>query len=416
MFVYNENIFNTTMEGDFMYDYRLYEKRHILCIDQNSFFANVSCMSKGINPDENKLAVISDTKRKGAIILSATEPLKKLGIDTGARLFEIPQRNDIYIINPNMNQYINQSIAIYKILLKYVEFEDIQQYNVEEIFIDITKVFKYYCSTPFDFASMLKREIEEQMHMKYSIGIGPNMFLSKSALDIEAKNNKQLIAEWKYEDIPSKLWPIHPLNKMWGINQRVEKDLNEIGIYTVGDLAHYPLKKLEKSYGEISQDLHLNSNGIDLNKVQDIHNIIKPKIKYNLKLSQNYQYFEMKSIILETVESLTKQLRSRNLLVKTISFSLKNDQSDGISKEYTLKDGTNIAMDIFRVIWSFSEQLCDKAEKYNELNISLNNFVPERARELNMFIEKFERLRNEGLELLINEINWDRNLINDQII
>ncbi|MDT3995219.1 DNA repair protein, partial [Mammaliicoccus fleurettii] len=81
-----------------MYDYRLCEKRHILCIDQNSFFANVSCMSKGINPDENKLAVISDTKRKGAIILSATEPLKKLCIDTGSRLFEIPQRNDIYII------------------------------------------------------------------------------------------------------------------------------------------------------------------------------------------------------------------------------------------------------------------------------------------------------------------------------
>ncbi|PTI80870.1 hypothetical protein BU071_13320, partial [Mammaliicoccus vitulinus] len=55
------------------------------------------------------------------------------------------------------------------------------------------------------------------------------------------------------------------------------------------------------------------------------------------------------------------------------------------------------------VIWSFTEQLCDKQEKYHELNISLNNFVPERTRELNTFIDKFERERNEALEILIKE-------------
>ncbi|GGH98849.1 MAG TPA: DNA repair protein [Staphylococcus sp.] len=386
-----------------MYKYRLRENRYILCIDQSSFFANVSCVSKGINPVEHKLAVISDTKRQGAIVIDATEPLKGIGIETGSRLFEIPHRSDIYIINPNMNHYVNDSLAIYKVLLQYVDCKDVKQFNIDEIFIDITYIYKYYCSSPKEFANMLMEKIEHETQLKCPIGIGPNMFMSKMALKSEAKVNKQLIAEWKYEDIPTKLWPIHPLNKMWGINHRVEKNLNDLGIFTVRDLAHYPLNKLMKLYGEIGKELHLNSNGFDLNNIQDAHRLLKPSISCDIELTRDYQYYEMKSMILEIVESLTMQLRSRNLLVKSISFSMKSRKNDRISKQYTLKDGTNITMDIFRVIWSFTEQLCDKQEKYHELNISLNNFVPERARELNTFIDKFERERNEALEILIKE-------------
>ena len=49
-----------------------------------------------------------------------TPKLKELGIKTGSRLFEIPQRNDIYIINPSMRRYLEVSLEISKIALKYV--------------------------------------------------------------------------------------------------------------------------------------------------------------------------------------------------------------------------------------------------------------------------------------------------------
>ena len=40
--------------------------------------------------------------------------------------------------------------------------------------------------------------------------------MSKVALDIEAKKNKDGVAYWTYEDIPTKLWSIRPLSKFWG--------------------------------------------------------------------------------------------------------------------------------------------------------------------------------------------------------
>ena len=54
------------------------------------------------------------------MVLAATPKLKEIGIKTGSRLFEIPHRSDIYIINPSMRKYLNVSVAISKIALRYV--------------------------------------------------------------------------------------------------------------------------------------------------------------------------------------------------------------------------------------------------------------------------------------------------------
>lgn len=115
-----------------MYDYNLLEDRDILCVDQKSFYASVSCIEKGLDPLMTKLAVVADTKRQGSVVLAATPKLKELGIKTGSRLFEIPQRNDIYIINPSMRRYLEVSLEISKIALKYVPGEDLHQYSIDE--------------------------------------------------------------------------------------------------------------------------------------------------------------------------------------------------------------------------------------------------------------------------------------------
>nr|WP_263313359.1 DNA repair protein [Mammaliicoccus sp. Marseille-Q6498] len=380
-----------------MYDYHLYEDRDILCVDMRNFFATVSCLNKGLDPETTKLAVISDTKRQGSIVLAATESLKEIGVKTGSRLFEIPRRNDIYIINPNMKSYVNYSVAITNIILRYVSAEQIHQHNIEEVFIDITNHYKRFSNTPKEFAELILNEILEETHVQCAIGIGSNMFLSKVAKDNEATEHNGYIAEWRYSDVQKKVWSIFPLNKFWGINDRVEKHLNDKGIFTVGDLANYPKEQLIRDYGMIGRDLHLNANGIDISEFREKHPILNPQITKNITLMKDYCYQETKNILLQMVEDLSMQLRSRDLLVKNISFTMAYSNESGVSKEYTLRDGTNLTMDIFRVIWSFAEQLCDKQALYRTLSITLNDFVPERARELNLFIEEFERERNEAL-------------------
>lgn len=229
-----------------MYNYHLLEDRDVLCIDQKSFFASVSCIEKGLDPLETKLAVVADTKRQGSVILAATPKLKELGIKTGSRLFEIPHRNDIYIINPSMRKYLNVSVAISKIALRYIPPEDLHQYSIDEFFMDVTDSYHRFSSTVHAFCERLKREIYEETGIYCTVGIGSNMLLSKIAMDVEAKHSQNGIAEWRYQDVPTKLWPIQPLRDFWGINRRTEAKLNKRGIFTIGDLAKYPYKFLKK--------------------------------------------------------------------------------------------------------------------------------------------------------------------------
>lgn len=120
MFWYDKYIIKDYKRVLNMYDYSLCEKRNVLCIDQKSFFASVSCIMKGLDPITTKLTVVADTKRQGSVVLAATPPLKAMGIKTGSRLFEIPHRSNIYIINPSMNTYLKVASQIAEISLQYV--------------------------------------------------------------------------------------------------------------------------------------------------------------------------------------------------------------------------------------------------------------------------------------------------------
>ena len=54
------------------------------------------------------------------------------------------------------------------------------------------------------------------------------------------------------------LWPITPLSEMWGIGRRMERHLNIMGIYKVGDLANYNVRELKRRFGVIGERVILS--------------------------------------------------------------------------------------------------------------------------------------------------------------
>ena len=54
---------------------------------------------------------------------------------------------------------------------------------------------------------------------------------------------------------------------MWGIGRQTEKSLNNMGIYSVGDLANARLECLEKKFGIMGNQLYHHAWGIDLSEM-----------------------------------------------------------------------------------------------------------------------------------------------------
>ncbi|OJD56799.1 Y-family DNA polymerase [Bacillus sp. NH11B] len=388
-----------------MYDYSILPNRIILCVDLRSFYASVSCIKMGLDPMHTKLAVVGDVNRNGSIVLAATPPLKALGVKKMARLYEIPRRKDILVVNPIMSTYIKCSNYITKLALQYVPSEDFHQYSIDEFFMDITDSIHLFAQDPHEFAMRFKHEIYDHTRIECTIGIAPNPLMSKVALDIEAKKNKDGIAFWKYEDVPAKLWSIRPLNKFWGISYKTEEKLKRKGIHSIGDLANYPLKYLKQSFGKIGEELHLHSHGIDFSRISEKYVPATTSIGKSQILMRDYTIEEFPIILLEHIEEVCYRLRRQNKLAQTIHFSVGYSKSytGGIRKTHTLNRPTNLTMDIYHICTYFLHQQYT-GEPIRSINISLTNLLQEGEEQISLFDNLTKREQEMKLTKVMDEI------------
>lgn len=136
-----------------------YRIESILCVDLISFYASVSCIKMRLDPMYAKLAVVGDVNKNGSIVLFSTPPLQALNVKKMARLYEIPRRKDILVVNLIMGTYIKCSDYITKLALQYVPIEDFYQYSIDEFFMDITDSIHLFAKNPYKFAWKFKREM-----------------------------------------------------------------------------------------------------------------------------------------------------------------------------------------------------------------------------------------------------------------
>ncbi len=359
----------------------------------------------GLDPMHTKLAVVGDVNRNGSIVLAATPPLKALGVKKMARLYEIPRRKDILVVNPIMGTYIKCSNYITKLALQYVPYEDFHQYSIDEFLMDVTDSIHLFANDPYEFAMKFKREIYEHTRIECTIGIGPNPLMSKVALDIEAKKNKEGIAHWEYEDVPTKLWSIRPLNKFWGISYKTEEKLNRKGIHSIGDLANYPLKYLKHSFGKIGEELHLHSNGIDFSRISEKYVPATTSIGKSQILMRDYTIEEFPIVLLEHIEEVCYRLRRQNKLAQTVHFSVGYSKSynGGIRKTHTLSRPTNLTMDIYKICTYFLHERYT-GEPIRSINISLTNLIQEGEEQISLFDNVTKREQEVKLTKVMDEI------------
>nr|WP_263325824.1 UV damage repair protein UvrX [Neobacillus sp. Marseille-Q6967] len=369
-----------------MVDYSTLPQNQILCVDMKSFYASCSAVMLGLDPLTCYLAVAGNHERSGSVVLAASPCLKKeFGIKTGSRLFEVPDDPRIYVVEPKMSTYLRISTEITRVFHRYVPKEAIHTYSVDESFIKVDGAVDLWGDAK-TIAWKIKGDIEREFQLPCAVGIGPNMLMAKLCLDLEAK--KHGVAEWKYEDVPEKLWTISPLREMWGIGRRVEKTLNGMGIFTVGQLARYDLEKLEKKFGIMGNQLYYHAWGVDLSDLGAP--IVEGQISFGksqILLRDYKEEEEIKHVILEICEEVARRARSRRKAGRTISLGIGYSQDElggGFYRSRTVQQSTNVTMDLYRVCLElFYEHYTGKTVR--QIEVRIGNIVDDYEMQLDLF-------------------------------
>ena len=372
---------------------QVYLHRNFLCIDLKSFFASAECLDRGLNPFTTPLVVANPTQGNGAITLAVTPYLKTLGVKSRGRLYEIPKSIKYMIAKPRMSLYLAKSREVVEVYLKYVSLEDLHIYSIDECFLDVTNYLKMYGKSDYELALDILEDVRKETGLTATCGIGPNMLLAKLSMDIEAKHNKDFIAKWTYDDIPTKLWPIHPLSKVWGIGPRMEVNLNRLGIYSVYDLAHYDRNKLKQKFGVIGTELWNHANGIDLSLIGDMEKTKDKSYSHSQVLFKDYNGNNIKIIIREMVEVVAMRLHKNHVTSSLIGLGIgySKDVGGGFYHQIKLDQAT----DVENVILANALMIFDKYYEglpIRKVTVSCGRLQEKSGVQLNIFdnIEKIK--------------------------
>ena len=355
-----------------MIDYRLEPHSDIAFFDMKSFYASVECVARGLNPLTTSLCVMSRADNAAGLILASSPVFKEVfGRDNVGRSYDLPFdihtrrvkrtvaiKNNIkvtpeyihyieswaqktLIVPPRMGLYIEKNLQIQKVLQNYASYQEILPYSIDEGFIDLTKSLNYFAPNPtlsrkekLDLiASKIQHDIWEETGIFSTVGMSnANPLLAKLALDNEAKQTRTMRANWSYEDVETKVWGIQEMTDFWGIGKRMKKRLNDLGIYSIKELAQANPDQLKRELGIIGVQLFFHANGVDESKVTEPYVPKSSGIGNSQVLPKDYhEQRDVEIVLAEMAEQVAIRLRKRQRKTTAVSIYI------GFSKKIAKK-------------------------------------------------------------------------------
>ncbi len=335
-----------------------------IAIDLKSFYASVECRELGYDPLTTHLVVADASRTEKTICLAVSPSLKSYGIPGRARLFEVVQKVkeinaerlrkapghtftgkssddtelrknpslelDYVIATPRMAYYMDYSTRVVSVYMKYVSFEDIHVYSIDEVFIDATDYIRTRGMTAHDFARMMIQDVLETTGITATAGIGTNLYLAKIAMDVYAKHvpadkdgvRIASLDEMSYRRV---LWNHRPLTDFWRVGRGIARKLEANNMFTMGDVARTSLTsggedRLHKLFGINAELLIDHAWGWEPCTIADIKNFKAEtkSISVGQVLAEPYSFDKAKMIIREMTDGLVLDLVKKKLLCDQI--------------------------------------------------------------------------------------------------
>ncbi len=387
--------------------YKIY--RDVICIDLKSFYASVECALRGHDPFKTPLIVADQSRGGGSVVLAVSPYLKKHGFKSRMRLHEVPDFPGMIIAKPRMQKYLEFSRDIVGVYLEFVAKEDLHIYSIDESFLDLTAYKRFYDAPTETIAKRIMRRIYQTTGVPSTCGIGDNLLLSKLALDLKSKQSPTHIGHMHYGDVARDLWPLRPLSEMWGIGPRMEKRLNMLGLYKVGDIANASAKRLKSQFGIIGEELFYHANGIDQSIIANKHEDMKTPMKsvgLGQTLFSDYDAKAIFTVMLEMVDEVAERLRFIRMQAKTLHLSIGYSKATGggfsrqRSFELPSDDVEEILEQCLTIFNAYYEGL-----PIRKISIRATNLKPKRLGHQLSFFKTVERKeKNEKLFSTIDQL------------
>ncbi|MFW9905203.1 MAG: DNA polymerase IV [Candidatus Thorarchaeota archaeon] len=345
----------------------------IIHVDLDAFFAAVHIKNHPFLKGYPVIIGANPQKGKGrGVVSTCSYEARKFGLHSAIPISQAyklcPQ--GVYICSGTpitFSHYHEESDKVMTILRKY---SDIFQYaGVDEAYLDVSKEWENYGSSPRSIAEAIQTEIQQELSLSVSLGVAETKSIAKIASDLGKPNGITIIHN---SELERKLYHL-PARKIIGIGKETEKRLHRKGIITIGDLASL---SREKAY------LLMGDHGLYLRKVALGKNYRKVGINRHGRKSigsertfgkdqNDWEYIE--NIVNQIVSKLCIRLKKNSLLTRTVVIKIRFQGFITYTRSFSFQNFLSDKNTIFNIAIKLLEEFKTSSKKVRLIGVRVTS-------------------------------------------
>lgn len=220
----------------------------------DAFFASVEILD---NPELRGKAVIVGGGELRGVVSAASYEARRFGVHSALPMMTARKRcPEGVFLPPRLARYQEVSARIMAIFLRYTPL--VEPLSLDEAFLDVTGSERLF-GPAAELAGRIRGEVLAEVGLTVSAGVASSKLVAKIASDMQKPDGLTVVRAGTEVEF---LTPL-PIAKLPGVGPATMKQLELLGVRTIGDLARIPETILVRKLGQQGSYLHAAAQAID---------------------------------------------------------------------------------------------------------------------------------------------------------
>ena len=246
------------------------------------------------------------------------------------------------IVPPRFDRYQEVSATIMRVFSDFSP--DVEALSLDEAFLDMTGSEQLF-GDPQSIGRRLKTAIREATGgLTASVGLSATKYVAKVASACQKPDGLTVVPP---EEAKAWLAPL-PVSWLWGAGPKTQARLHQLGLHTIGDVAHADPRFLFAKLGNAGLHFHTLAQAEDPRAVigrraskslgsentldEDVHD--KADIRFHLRRS---------------ADTIGRRLRKKNYVAFGVGIKLKTTEFQILTRQHRLSEPTDVAERLYSV-------------------------------------------------------------------
>ncbi len=341
--------------------------RCIFHIDVDAFFASAE---QSFNPLlRGKPVIVGGLPTQRGVVHSASYDARARGVRTGMPLHQAKALcpKAVFLKGEFRHYHFlsEQLFSLYQSFSPRMEFA-----SLDDAYLDMSGMERIW-PDPVEAARAIQTAAWERWHLPISIGIGSSKLVSRLASGQKKPRGLTFVPPCQ------ELAFLHPLpvGKLPGVGRVTERQLFELGITRIGDLARLSKSVLRQLFGKNGERLWHLANGEDPREVRPV------KIPRQLSRETSFEDdVADTAVVLSTMryllERIAQKLREKRMVARRVGVKIRYGGFQSFQKTGTLVHATDAAARLAAFAETLFWKLPARRERFRFVQVQVSGCEP----------------------------------------